>query len=125
MTDYKIYIDNLLIGTIKLEYADPPMGVVFGKINPIAQFDYAILKNLCKTKSIDIETEYLEDKFLSTISSEIVKVINSQQTEIKGIVNQISGMDKFEFEISILGIPYPFFEEEFPHHVKEYENKFK
>jgi hypothetical protein len=28
------------------------------------------------------------------------------------------------YEISILGIPYPFYKEEFPHHVKEYENMF-
>lgn len=124
MTDYKIYIDNLLIGTTKFEKADPPMGVVFGAINPIVQFDYVSLKYLCKTKSIKIETEYQEDKFLSTLSSELVKVVNSQQMEIKGIGNQISGMDKFGYEISIIGIPYPFYEEEFPHHVKEYENRF-
>ncbi len=33
-------------------------------------------------------------------------------------------MDNEEYEISISGIPYPFYEEEFPHHVKEYENMF-
>ena len=31
--NYKILLDNKLIGTIKLEYGDPPMGVVFGQTN--------------------------------------------------------------------------------------------
>lgn len=125
MKIYKIYIEETLIGTSYLENADPPMGVVYGKIYPIAKFDYLVLKKLCKAESIKIETDYPEDKFLSTISSEVVKVVNSQQTQIKGIGNQISGKDKFGFEISILGISYPFYEEEFPHHVIDYENRFK
>ena len=44
--------------------------------------------------------------------------------EIKGVGNQISGMDSDEFEISLEGVPYPFYEEEFPHHVKAYYNQF-
>ena len=122
MTDYKIYIDNILIGTTKLESADPPMGVVFGTINPILKFDYVTLKELCKTKAIKIETDYAEDQYLSTISSEVVRVVNSQQIEINGMGNQISGSDQYGYEISILGIAYPFYEEEFPHHVKEYKS---
>ncbi len=38
--------------------------------------------------------------------------------------NQISGVDGEEFEIAIEGVPYPFFEEEFPHHVKVYHEQF-
>jgi hypothetical protein len=33
-------------------------------------------------------------------------------------------MDREEFEISLEGIPYPFYEEEFPHHVKAYNEMF-
>jgi hypothetical protein len=35
----------------------------------------------------------------------------------------ITGMDSEGFEISVLGIPYPFYEEEFPHHVEKYQGK--
>ena len=34
-------------------------------------------------------------------------------------------MDNVGFEITIEGIPYPFYEEEFPHHRKAYEDMFK
>jgi len=33
-------------------------------------------------------------------------------------------MDSEGFEISIEGIPYPFYEEEFPHHRNEYDEIF-
>lgn len=33
-------------------------------------------------------------------------------------------MDSDMYEISIEAIPYPFYEEQFPHHVKEYKNIF-
>jgi hypothetical protein len=34
-------------------------------------------------------------------------------------------MDSEGFEITLEGIPYPLFEEEFPYHVKEYNEMFK
>ena len=34
-------------------------------------------------------------------------------------------MDGDEFEITLEGVAYPFFEEEFPHHVKAYNDQFK
>jgi len=40
--------------------------------------------------------------------------------EIKGVSNQISGMDSEGFEITLIGVPYPIYKEEFPHHVKVY-----
>lgn len=30
---YKILLDGKLFGTTKLEFGDPPMGIVFGQIN--------------------------------------------------------------------------------------------
>jgi hypothetical protein len=34
-------------------------------------------------------------------------------------------MDTDGFEINVIGIPYPFYEEQFPNHVKEYNEKFE
>ena len=34
-------------------------------------------------------------------------------------------MDSDTFDITVLGITYPFYEEEFPHHVKAYNEMFK
>ena len=33
MKEYKIFLDEILIGTRNFEFADVPMGVVYGKVN--------------------------------------------------------------------------------------------
>ena len=36
MIEYKIFLDDVLLGTTNLEFADVPIGVVYGKVNFIA-----------------------------------------------------------------------------------------
>ena len=33
MKEYKIFLDDILIGTTNFEFADVPMGIIFGKLN--------------------------------------------------------------------------------------------
>lgn len=122
---YNILLNELLIGTTELEKADTPMGVVFGLIefNGI-ESPYKFFKEYCVNKQIELASDYPEDKMISTMSIPKLKITRDNGIEIKGVGNQITGMDNEEYEISIFGIPYPFYEEEFPHHVKEYENMF-
>ncbi|WP_398455844.1 hypothetical protein AB3466_06695 [Sphingobacterium thalpophilum] len=47
-----------------------------------------------------------------------LKVINLNGIEIKGQGANFEEMDNDVFVLTILGVPYPFFEGEFPHHVK-------
>lgn len=122
---YFIKIQEKLIGYSDLEKADAPMGVAFGLI----EFDgiespYEFLKEYCLNKKIELASDYPEDKIISTMSIPELKITRDNGIEIKGVGNQITGMDNEKYEISIFGIPYPFYEEEFPHHVKEYENMF-
>ncbi len=122
---YKIYIDNELIATSKLEKADAPMGVVGGKLIFIDNnFGYKNLKKYCVDNNIELSYDFPNDKMISTMSIPKLKIMNSNDVEIKGIGNQITGMDSEEYEIEIYGISYPFYEEEFPHHVQNYENRF-
>ena len=115
-----------MIGTTKLEKADAPMGVVFGVIEPCdSKFGYDFLKGYCKKNQIDLSDDYPEEKLISTRTIDKLKIINEKGVEIKGVGNQISGMDNDEYEITLEGVPYPFYEKEFPHHVKEYHNMFK
>lgn len=122
---YNILLNGLLIGTTELEKADAPMGVAFGLIefNGI-ESPYEFFKVYCSNNQIELASDYPEDKMISTMSIEELKITSDNGIEIKGVGNQITGMDNEEYEISIFGIPYPFYEEEFPHHVKEYENMF-
>jgi hypothetical protein len=126
MKEYTICLSGDLIGTTRLEKADPPMGVVFGQIDSKKQsFGYDFIKDYCKTNNIEIADDYPEDKLISTMTIDSLIVKNENDIEIKGVGNQISGMDSDGFEITILGIQYPFYEEEFPHHVTEYNKMFK
>lgn len=115
---YDIFLDNIKLGTTLLDKADASMGVVFGKIISADKslcFDY--LQKYCKDNGIET-TEYPEDKLVNTRAIPGIRVVNENGVEIKGQGCTIEGMDADGFEICIFGIPYPFYGEEFPHHVK-------
>jgi hypothetical protein len=123
---YNITLNETLIGTSELEKADAPMGVVLGLIefNGI-ESPYEFFKEYCLKNNIVINTDDPEFEFIDTQVISGLKVFRQDGMEIKGVAgNAITGMKDEGYEISILGIPYPFYEEEFPHHVKEYENMF-
>ena len=123
---YDIFLDDKKIGTTLLEKADASMGVAFGNINFIDIISgYEFVRNFCLTKNIDLTFDYQDEKLISTRTIENLVVKNDRGTEIKCLGNQISGMDSDEFEITLEGIAYPFYEQEFPHHLKEYQDQFK
>ncbi|WP_159638812.1 hypothetical protein [Sphingobacterium composti Ten et al. 2007 non Yoo et al. 2007] len=123
---YDIFLDDKVIGTTELEKADAPMGVVFGNIKLYdISSGYEFFKSYCMTNGIEIINDYPEDKLIATSDIPTLKIITSDGVEIKGQGTSIDGMDSDVFEVTILGVPYPFYEEEFPHHVKAYEDQFK
>ncbi len=122
---YYILLDNKKIGTTKLEKADVPMGIVFGKVNLIdIDSGYDFFKTYCQTNNINIITDDPDDRFIITSNIPNLKVINQSGAEIKGQGTNIEGMDTDVFEITILGVPHPFYEKEFPLHVKYYNELF-
>jgi len=123
---YKIYLSGKELGTSKLEKGDAPMGVAFGKLDFIVKnYGYSQIRNYCIKNEIELTMDYPKDKMISTMTLNELKVVNEDGIEIKGVGNQITGMDSEEYEIAIFGISYPFYEEEFPHHVKTYNEMFK
>lgn len=123
---YDIFLDGKIIGTTELEKADAAMGVVFGNVtfdNIVSGYDF--LKTYCLANNIEIITDYPDDKLIATTNIPNLKVINPNGIEIKGQGANIEGMDSDVFEVIIFGVPYPLFEEEFPHHVKAYNDQFK
>ena len=116
---FDIFLDDILIGTTEFDKADATMGVVFGPIHFADNIlDYNFFKKYCLDNNIELAADYPDDKLISTRTIGNLKVINENGIEIKGLGNQISGMDGEEFEITLEGVAYPFFEQEFPHHVK-------
>ncbi|QHI38972.1 hypothetical protein IMCC3317_43720 [Kordia antarctica] len=123
---YSIFLKNIKIGTTFLEKADAPMGVVFGEITFLSDhFGYDYFKKFCNEHAIELVCDDPEEKFLDTSTIKNLIVKSEENTEIIGIGNQITGSDQLAFEISIYGISYPFYEEEFSHHVKAYHEQFK
>lgn len=122
---YNILLDEKLIGTTTFEKADASMGVVFGQIKFLdIETPYDFFKFYCKKKKIDFE-DYPDDKVISTRTISTLKITNDKGQEIAGLGNQISGIDSESFELTIEGIPYPFYGDEFPHHVRADEERFK
>lgn len=121
---YQIFLKGKKIGFSYLEKADAPMGVAFGKLELTDKsVNRQYLVDYCKNRNILI-TEFPEDEFLQTCESiNELRVYNSEDIEICGVGNQLS-VFKDEYEISIQGISYPFYEEEFPHHVRTYAKSF-
>lgn len=118
---YTILLEGQKIGRTHLEKADAPMGVAFGNIAFHGiESPYAFFKTYCQKKEIPINTDDPELGFLDTQVIPELKVIRQDGIEIKGLGNAICGMKEEGYEISIFGIPYPFYEEEFPQHVKKY-----
>ena len=100
------------------------MGVVFGEIkldNIMSGYDF--FKAYCLKNRIEIINDYPDDRLIGTSNIPDIKVVDNNGVEIKGQGINIEGMDGDIFEIIILGIPYPFFEAEFAHHVISYNNK--
>jgi hypothetical protein len=122
---YNIFLDNEKIGTSLLEKADPPMGVVSGQIifteKPLT-FDF--FSKYCLDNGIKTE-EDAEHKFISTQTIPTLKVINENGIAINGVGCYIEGFGSDPMEIFIIGIPYPFYQEEFPHHRKAYDDQFR
>ena len=122
---YKIYLKEQLIGTTTLDRGDVPMGVVFGKIDFSIDFGYTQIKNYCLENNIELAMDFPKDRMISTMTISALRIVGDNGVEIKGEGNQISGMDSEGYEISIFGIPFPFYKTEFPYLVKKYEERFK
>ena len=122
---YTILLDNERIGTTDLEKADAAMGIVFGQINFInINSGYDFFKNYCLINNIEA-TDYPKERLILTMNIPNLKVVDQNGNEITCQGSNVSGMDSDIFEISISGIPYPFYEKEFPHHVKACNEMFK
>jgi hypothetical protein len=115
---YSIELDGKCIGYTFFESHDSGMGVVMGKVFfEGIESGYDLFSLYCKEKNIALNDDTPKEKFISTPTIDGLKVFNSEEIEIKGVGTYVDGIED-EFWIVVLGIPYPFYEEEFPHHAK-------
>ena len=124
MEKYRIELNGILIGYTALEGADPPMGCVSGVIEFIPDIScYKLFKEYCLENGVILNLDDEVERFIDTQVIPELKVFSENNVEIVSDVGTtITGGDNLGFEINILGIAYPFYEEQFPHHVKAYNS---
>ena len=124
---YRVELAGKLIGETRLEVADPPMGVVGGLIEwRISDNPYQLLKKHCEEYGATINDLDPNLEFIDTQTIDELRVFRLDGKEIEGIAGGVfSGFAEDGYHVTILGVPYPFYDEEFPHHREAYENKFK
>lgn len=122
MKEYKIFLDDVLIGTTNFEFADVPMGIVYGKVNfTTVENPFQFIKNFYLKKNV--EFEYDDDsEFLNSMIQEFIKIYYDNNKLLIGWGAFLSGL-KDDFEITFGGIDYDLMKSEFPHHVKQYYGK--
>ena len=115
---YGIFIDHIKIGTTEFEKADAPMGAVFGRTKFLSLTSgYEFFKANCLKHHIPC-TDHPEAKLIIIRDIPNIEIINNAGRNISGFRTEISSTDGDYFDIGVFGISYPFYKEEFPHHVK-------
>ena len=118
---YHIYLEQQYLGYSLLEHADAPMGVVMGHIVFVdIAAPYPLLRDYCVDHGIELNEDEPELALLMTQSIAALRVIDDHGVVIKGDGATIAGMQEEGYQIEIFGIPYPFYEQVFPHHCAAY-----
>ena len=117
MKEYKIFLDDVLIGTTNFEFADVPMGVVYGKVNFIDfKNPYFFFKKYCDTN--DIDYQFIDDeKYIQTFELKLIKISNNSDFIVNGA--SFCGFDE-DFQIEMYNISSKIMKSEFLHHYYDY-----
>jgi hypothetical protein len=121
---YSVFLEDKLIGTTMLECADPPMGVVWGQLLNAKEYNVEFWIGYCSKNDIYFRT-IPEIGAIQTFDIPRLKIVSPEGREVRGQSNNINGTDEEGLMVEALAVAYPFFEEEFPHHVQGYDDFFK
>ena len=118
MKEYKIFLDDILIGTTNFEFADVSMGVVYGKVNFIDNENpYFFFKKYCDTN--DIDYHFIDDeKYIQTFELKHIKINRSDSYFIRNGAS-FCGFDE-DFQIEMYNISSEIMKSEFLHHYYDY-----
>jgi len=125
-TTFTIKLEEQIIGTTEFEFADVPMGVVYGKINFIdIESPYLLFKNYCLENNIQINDDFEDSRMIDTVVIPNLRIYyNDFKEELKSWGSSISGIeisdDVFEFEITLYGLESETMSTLFKHHFDEY-----
>lgn len=114
---YRVVLDNIEIGWTQLERVDPPMGVVAGKICFHGELSlFELFRDHCQRNNVTINQTDPQFEFIDTQCIPELRVYREDGLEIEGVGTHITGMKDEGYHVTVLGIPHPFYDEEFPQH---------
>lgn len=129
VTTFTIKLEEQIIGTTEFEFADVPMGVVYGKINFInIESPYLLFKNYCLANNIQINDDFEDSKTIDTVVIPNLRIYyNDFKDELKGWGAAITGSELLDneiyFEIQFGGVVSETMSTLFKHHFDEYFKK--
>ncbi|WP_024872680.1 hypothetical protein [Tolumonas lignilytica] len=123
---YSVKLYDIVIGHTQLEKADPPLGMVAGKME-LQNIDsgYDFFSVYCKETEAQINVDYPDFKFIDAESIRGLGVFDAHDVQVNGATTTIRGFDSDSFEIEVAGIPKTEYASLFPEHTAAYENQFK
>jgi hypothetical protein len=113
MGTFSVFAGKVLVGQSMLEFGDPPMGVAFGKFQPVAA--YAEIQRECQINHTN------QDHLALSVRTEAGAVVPCAGVSI---LHSSVESQPVEIEVNVLGIPYPLYGELFPQHVESCERQF-
>lgn len=118
---YVLELNGVKIGHTKFEFADAPMGVVFGKI-VFDEIDspYELLKKHCSNFNVDLAVDLYKDRLISSYIIPQLKVFLPNGNQLAGWGGAITGMDSDAFQIEFSGVSYEIMRTEFKGHFHKY-----
>jgi hypothetical protein len=120
MPRFEIYSNGTLIGHSDLEHGDPPMGVAAGRFMPLPAYEQirgAVPMDLAE--SVLPSQDHLNLAVREAGGKELVSSGGVQITDYSEAVGPEG------FQVEILGIGYPLYEELFPQHVAAYRDRWR
>jgi hypothetical protein len=123
---YTVKLYDIVIGYTQLEKADPPLGLVAGKIE-LENIDsgYDFFSVYCKETESLINVDYPDFKFIDAENIRGLNLFTTNDELISGKTITIRGFDSDSFEVEVIGIQKNIYESLFPAHIDAYENQFK
>ena len=100
------------------------MGVVGGKIFFHGEVSlYELFLTHCRTRGVTVNEIDPAFEFIDTQCIPDLHVYRKDGLELLGVGAYITGMKGEGYEVTILGIPHPFYGEEFPQHMARREGR--
>ena len=112
---FEVLVDGHIVGSTRLEHDDAPMGVAFGAMQPLASYaQLAHRFDACRNGGLSGTgvTVRIEG------SAECLECLGA------GIQDYTAELPDEPISVEVVGIPYPLYEQLFPHHVAAYKARF-